>query len=984
MKSGRRWTVLATLIAGTVFGMAYWWRAGRPSANQFVRSVRTALEGGRLAEARRFAQEAVLRYPQSAAVRVTAAEVELEDGRIEEALVHLNQVQDDGSSLSLDAIGSAGDLLFQLNRLSDAESCFRRVLARNPQNVMGQQRLALLLALSGRRSAAQQFFFQIVRGGRFDTRDLALLGEPEQVFDNPEFVKRYEDSPPADPAAALGHARYALYRNKSATAAALYRNLIARNPADLDVLAGYGHALLEMGAVEELTRWHSALPASAEESAEIWNIRGRFAQTRSEADAAIRCYGEAVLRDPNQIPANYQLALLLRQRGDDENAFAFQQRAERLRNLKETLVLILADGSRVEQLLKAAELTEALGRLWEARGWYLAAAELDRRRELHDRADRLTGLVDDQTPQTLAAANPAGRIDLSRFSRPDWNVKATRGAAATSVDSRWADRVTFADLASQAGVNFTYFNGDDPAVQGRRIFESSGGGVASLDYDGDLWPDLYFTQACEWPPEPGQTRHLDRLYRNQGNGRFADVTGVSGLGDERYSQGVSAGDVNDDGFPDLYVANIGENRLYLNNGDGSFTDRTVASGLTGGGWTTSALVADLNGDGFPEIYDVTYVAGRLPFEHLCHDKQHKDLVRVCAPAVFPAEQDRLFLNRGDGTFENVSSPSGIAVPEGKGLGIVAFDLDGSGRLSLFVANDTTPNFLFRNQTAHPGDLPTFDEQAQLSGCAVNAEGSATASMGIALDDADGDGRLDLFVTTFHGEYDVLYLQLSGGSFADASGQARLKEPTVAMLGFGAQFLDGDLDGRPDLVVANGHVDDSHELGIPFRMRGQYFANRGHGQFVELPPAQLGDYFRDEQLGRGMARLDWNRDGREDFAVSNLDSPASLVTNLSSETGHFLALQLRGVQSSRDAIGATVVARVAGRSLVKQLTAGDGYQASNQRQLVFGLADDESVDELQIRWPSGREQRFQQVSGDCEYLLVEARPNLVRLPAPRGP
>jgi hypothetical protein len=539
--------------------------------------------------------------------------------------------------------------------------------------------------------------------------------------------------------------------------------------------------------------------------------------------------------------------------------------------------------------------------------------------------------------------------------------------------------VRFADLAREAGVNFTYHNGRDPDVVGTRIFESSGGGVAALDYDGDLWPDLYFTQGGDWPPQPGQTLHLDRIFRNLGNGQFVDVTAASRLGDEGYSQGVAAGDFDDDGFADLYVANIGENRLYRNNGDGTFSDSTARAQIHSAGWTTSVLVADLNGDGFPEIYDVTYLAGRAPLESICYDHKTGTIPAVCSPKGFAADDDRLYLNRGDGKFEDVSDRSGIRASDGKGLGIVAGDFDGSGRLSLYVANDTTDNFLFMSQPGKPGDPPRFVECGKLAGCAVDAEGKAQASMGIAAGDADGDGLLDLFVTNFYDEYAVLYRQVASGQFEDASARAQIKEPTRHMLGFGTQFLDANLDGWPDLVVANGHVDDGRRVGIPYRMRAQFFANAGAGGFIELPAEQLGDYFQREQLGRAVARVDWNRDGREDFAVSNLDTPASLVTNRTSQTGHFLALQLRGVQSNRDAIGTAVVAAIGGRHQFQQLTAGDGYQASNQRQLVFGLGDMRCVDELTIRWPSGRQQKFANVAGDATYLVVEGRPQLVRFP-----
>lgn len=982
MFSARRSLQFAATAAAIAVGVFGAWRASRPSANQLAIAARKALSRGQSEEARHLAFRALSRDPQSVAARLAAAEVELDSNHRHEALTHLEQIHDDGGSAALMAIGNAGDLLYQMSRMTEAERRYRRVLTIDPQNRMARQRLALLMALAGKRSDAERFYLEIIKSGQFDTHELALLGDPEQVYENSEFIAYFAEPLSDDLWLIQGAARYSQYRNETAKALTLYRKLIDERSNDLDLQAGFGRALVDAGLDDEFMKWHASLPVAAEEHAEIWEVRGRFAQKRNERDSAVRCYLEAIRRDPNLRHAHYQLTVLLHQLGDEERSRMIQQRAEQLKALSETLTLLHLDASRVDLLQRAGELSAALDRPWETWGWLQATAARTGRQDLRVQADRLLRTFDANTPQVLPSGNLAASFDLSVFPLPRWSESSAPSIEKmAATNSRLIGRIKFKDEAQEAGLKFTYFNGRDKNVPGMRIWQSSGGGVAAFDFDGDAWPDLYFTQGCEWPPKPGQTKHIDRLFRNLVGERFADVTEMSRLGDDRFSQGVTVGDFDADGFPDLYVANIGVNRLYRNCGDGTFIDCSRECGLTREGWSTSCLMADLNGDALPEIYDVTYLAGREPLEQICHDKQHNNAPRICSPAVFAAEPDRLFLNRGDGTVEDISLLSGIDVPNGKGLGIVAGDLDGSRRLSLYVANDTTANFLFINRTAHPTDVPTFVEQAITSGCALDSEGRAQASMGIAVDDADGDGRLDLFVTSFRNEYSVLYRQQPGGIFSDDSNSARLKEASHDMLGFGTQFLDADLDGWPDLVVSNGHVDDFSAHGIPFRMRPQFFANIGSAQFIELSANQLGDYFRREVLGRSLVRLDWNRDGREDFVVSHLDTPAALVTNQTSETGHFVTVQLRGVDSNRDAIGAVVQISTGGRTVWKQLTAGDGYQACNQRQLTFGMAGGNLVEELTVHWPSGRHQTFGSVSADTGYLLVEGGDAPIPFPGP---
>jgi len=471
------------------------------------------------------------------------------------------------------------------------------------------------------------------------------------------------------------------------------------------------------------------------------------------------------------------------------------------------------------------------------------------------------------------------------------------------------------------------------------------------------------------------------LFRNRGNGSFQDVTSNMMAGEEGFSQGATVGDYDNDGFPDLYVGNIGQNQFYQNNGDGTMTAITDSTHTGGDEWSTSCLLADLNGDTWPDLYVVNYLADEDIFERECRTTDKGPLTGICPPSLFSAEQDRCYLNLGDGRFRDVTLSSGIEVPNGKGLGIVAFvsDSASSSGLDVFVANDAVPNFYFLNQTETRGGSLKFSELAMLSGLALNQDGRAEACMGIAAGDVDNNGLLDFLVTNFLFESNTLYLQQPGGQFLDSTRKQGLHGPSLSSLGFGTQFLDGDLDGHLDLVVANGHVDNYAHAGVPYRMRPQYFHNLGDGRFEETASESLGPWFSTPCLGRSLARLDWNRDGREDFIVSSLDTTAALLSNQTPVVGHFLAIQMRGVQSDRDAIGTSICVMADGVTQFHQLTAGDGYQASNQRQLIIGLGEADHIDSLSVKWTSGLEQTFQDVAANQELLIIEGRLSPFRLP-----
>lgn len=642
---------------------------------------------------------------------------------------------------------------------------------------------------------------------------------------------------------------------------------------------------------------------------------------------------------------------------------------------------------------EACRLTQELGLEWECWGWHqilskmrpLTVAELAvqnaalaaARRETNDRTvseQRIAEQYDyasyplpgERAASGLAAAGQQGK--RARLNDSSQAMGAAHRAAA----------IQFVNTTAALQVDFVYRNGSRPETAGEYMYEFSGGAASILDYDLDGRPDLYLSQGSDWPPREEQDRYLDQLYRNRGGRGFQEVSRHAGIRESGFSQGVAVGDYDNDGVPDLYVANIGANRLYHNNGDGTFTDVTQSAAarpgdVSGQDWTTSCLIADLNGDGLPDIYAVNYLQGETLFSKPCLLPDGSP--RFCKPHEFSAAQDRLYLNLGDGRFEDVTERSGVKLPDGKGLGVVAGDFDRSGRLSVFVANDTVPNFLLVNQTPEPGATPRFSEQGFLAGVAVDVDGHSQACMGVALGDANEDQQLDIFVTNFRNESNTLYRQLEPLTFRDETRSADLRAPSFDLLGFGTQFLDADLDGRQDLVVTNGHVGDLRAHGVLYQMPPQFFRNEGGGRFRELAAQDLGNFFTGKYLGRGLARWDYDADGRPDFVVNHLMEPAAIVRNATETSAHYAALELRGVIRSRDAIGASVMVTVEQpekQVVWQQLTAGDGYMASNERQLLFGLGDGTKIESLEVRWPSGQRTVLREIEVDRTWIIVEGQ------------
>jgi tetratricopeptide (TPR) repeat protein len=940
------------------------------------KSMKEAFEKEKYAETETLARRLLAKDPKSTVGSLYAGQTLIKQGRPMEALDFLQQVVDSESPEAAYCHLLAGQILCnQLSQFREAEKQFRRALHLQPHLMPAYELMQYVLRLGSRSWELIPFELREIEQKQMSIESMELLSRNERVPPELSVVLKGIRENPEDPNVLLGHAHLLRAQQKYGEAEALLRKAVQVAPEIDESHVRLGQILLEQGKDADFLRWQAEVKDPVKQHPMYWSLMARRAQNVGETEVAARCYWETLKLDPNQLEANYQLGQLLLAMGRKEDAKAFLERELKLVDYMELVrrnkvrSIELGGKGDTDLASQAIKASDGLGNLWEFYGWVMMTLELDKGNVAlqQEQTQIESALKNQEYRRTLAGAYPTAKVDLAKLPLPKWNAGASSSnprPTATPV------QVTFEDQAKAAGVSFQFVDGSDPQVHGlNKMFQINGGGTGVLDFDRDGWPDLYFTQGSNDPQDHEQTEHLDRLFRNLGNGHFADVTAQAGLVENGYSQGVAIGDINNDGFPDIFVGNIGSNRLFLNNGDGTFSDATEESGVGDSTWTSSCVIADLDGDSRPDIFSLGFVQGDA-MTRICNNQKKR--LDACMPIEFPMAKSHLWLNRGDGRFEDGTAASGVDHPNGKGTALIAADLDGSGKLALLVGNDANPNFLFKNSAVKRGDRPKFYDQALFTGIAMGYDGTPRACLGLAAGDFNGDGLLDFHGTSLSEEPDTLYLQRPHGLFDDVSRAAGLFEPTYLKASYGTQAIDGTLDGHLDLFTANGNVDDIISEYLPYEMPPSYLKNDGKAHFSPVAEETLGPYFKGKYLGRSISRLDWNRDGREDVVISNVRSPAALLTNTTPHVGHHLTVRLVSTASARDSIGTRVELTAAGKKLVRQLTAGDGFQASNERILVFGLGDKTSADSIDINWISGRHQRLSKVPADQEILVVEGR------------
>jgi hypothetical protein len=544
--------------------------------------------------------------------------------------------------------------------------------------------------------------------------------------------------------------------------------------------------------------------------------------------------------------------------------------------------------------------------------------------------------------------------------------------AGPSPSEERAIAVRFVDVAAKSGISFVHDNAASPE---KFLVETMGGGAAWLDYDNDGFLDAYLVNSAATDVYKPSKPLRAALYQNQGDGTFHDVTGKAGVAAEGlFGMGVAAGDYDNDGDTDLFVAGYGRSILYRNNGDGTFEDVTAKAGAGNPGkWASSAAWFDYDNDGRLDLVIVNYLDWS-PANNLFCGEQKPGYRSYCHPNKYRGQPATLYRNKGDGEFEDVSASSGVGGPPGNGLGVVCFDYDDDGWIDIFAANDSMQNFLFHNN----GD-GTFEETGLSAGVAYGDNGEAEAGMGVDAADFDGDGRLDLYLTHLDFEFDRLYRNSGDGVFEDATFGAKLGYDSFHVSGFGAGFIDYDNDGRRDIFTVNGHVLDNIQL---YHAETAYaepkIVYRNSGGKFDNVSTRLGPDVQREKVSRAAAFADYDNDGDVDVLVSNSGQAAELLRNDGGSSHHWLQIHLIGTSSNRDGVGARVTVTAGDLTLYDQRKGGSSYQAAHDPRLHFGLGKRTHVDRIVVRWPSGKQDRIENVDAG---QVIAIREGAGRVPSP---
>ena len=938
-----------------------------------VAAASELINSGRLDEASTVLTRLLVIRPHDVQVLFLSARLAAQQGDLSRAVGLLGDIPEDHPEAGLPALGQAAEWCFLLKRYEAAETNYRKLLNASPGFVPAIRQLAFLLNRQGRRQEASVLIRQLCELGDVLQDELhSLVALRDAMYHDPNKGSSQSTESAARyyfPIGSYGEARKAFQENDFALVMELLRPSIEALIAPAAIVALFGRAACEQQD-DRAVAWWGSLPINGQNQfADYWATLGTLALQEQRYDSAVRALAEALKRDGTDLESMSRMRQALGSLGKEAEAGLWFDRWTEMRAVLDANNLVAAtevpDSSAVEKLATGLE---QLDRKLEALMWRaLSTSSESSGQSLTDLNEQHQQLVRTQQGFPELKSLWCG-LDFNTYPLPEMLMESRSASAAIKSaevvgDSKVVSPV-FQNVARLIGLAHTYRVASQPLDRRYSIHQTLGGGIAVLDFDLDGWPDLYFSQGGSGPPNFVGAK-ANQLYRNQAE-ELVDVSDACSAAVHQYSIGVAKGDWNQDGFPDLAIANIGACLLLTNNGDGTFSRQSLEMQPNFKRVPASICIADVTGDGMPDVIQVGYVDDSNILAKPPLDEQGNVSITV-SPGNFGGAVDCLFENRGDGRF----SQHGLTdlADARTGLGIVVADFDGEPGNELLIGNDSLPNRLWKLVETGQNELKKVD-LASVLGCAYGFSGGATGAMGIAVGDFDQDAKMDLHVTNYENENSNLYLR-RGKAFKDRNRQFGLDQISRDLVGFGTQPIDYDNDRDTDLVVANGHLDNAVSIRGNFAQPVQLLCNQGR-RFQLLDVSDQTAYLGTPHVGRSLAILDFDRDGLTDVVMTNIEEPSALLLNRTDTSNHWLRLELVGITSDRDAVGAEVILRGPRQTQHAWNVAGDGYLCSNEGVVSFGLGGDEAVYHLTVLWPDGTQQSFADVAADQRILVIQGQ------------
>ncbi|MCO8122298.1 FG-GAP-like repeat-containing protein [Stieleria sp. TO1_6] len=950
--------------------------ASKDDADSPAKAMESAIAAGDWQRADRYSKRVLMANPDDPDVVTRVATVAAFCDRKSEAAMMLVEAAKLADYQPASRVNFAVQALIEVGQVYAAIDLLEQALAAHPDDDAQRRILVGFLTEVQRTDRVSEHLMQLIQHRKFDLPLLTSTTETSSRRLSDQTSQRLLERHPDDRRVLLSDAFLHLYRRDAQSAAEILADILKHHPEFAPAHAMYGQALAASGRWAELANWSATAVEGSSDFADYWLTLGDAATKNDQPAEAVRAYWEATRRDPNSTIAWDRLRVAVDQLRSGDSSLHDSVDQTQLSHITDRVNGLLAfreafndfagDGQQSQmKATKMAQTLMGLGRLWEAEAWSAIATTLTKdpspelaglRREILGRLKRHPGWVDWQ--------NPALAVDLSFLPEPklnpNWDLKRRSNIVPALAST---NHLRLSEQSELWGLH-AIGQGNTPTKADQMLLvRSTGVGGGAIDFDLDGRPDLVVMNAG------GQMLAQDsmpnELLRNLGD-RFVRVVSATGIADRGYGQGVAVGDFNEDGFPDLFLANLGNNRLLRNNGDGSFSDCTdQMQGAAANAWSTSGAFVDINQDGISDLVVTHYCQAVADLARPCQDAN--GVSEQCHPLTFPADTDQFFVGDGSGGLSDVTHDWAEDPLLGRGLGVVAGTI-ANDQLGIFVANDMTRNAYYSRSS---GPQMGLTESASARGVSVDGRTRAQASMGIASSDFDGDGDLDFYVTGFAREYNVYYEQVSPGLWKDETGTLGLVQPTLEMIGFGTQAIDLENDGIDEIIVTNGHIGEfSSPDAPPYELPLQIFRRGGQGSFELLDDDQWGDYFRTPHVGRALWTTDVNRDGRNDVMITHANEQIRLLINESKTDHHRIAFQLVGVNSSRSAIGAVIRFQCNGQRRTLWSLSGNGYFCSNENTLLAGLRQADRITDVTVRWQDGSVERLDTLPADHQYLIVQ--------------